>query len=85
MNRRGGVRTVRITVKCFASLSEFQPQNAEAFPISEGATLGSVIDGLAIPRKHVHLVFLNNTVRRDLDVTLKDGDVVGVFPPIGGG
>ena len=77
--------TLRITIKCFASLAEFQPADAEAFPVSEGATVGSVIDGLAIPRDQAHLVFVNNTVLRNLDTKLKDGDVVGVFPPIGGG
>ena len=73
-----------ISVKCFASLAELQPQDADAFPIDEGETVAQVMARLGIPPEHVALIFVNNVHRKPEDI-LKDGDTVGFFPPIGGG
>jgi molybdopterin converting factor small subunit len=75
---------VTIVVKCFASLARYQPENAEAFPITEGETVREVLGRLGIPEGEASLIFVNN-VHRKRGQVLKDGDTVGFFPPIGGG
>ena len=73
-----------IEVKCFASLDRFQPDEANAFPIESGETVGQVMARMGIPPRSVALIFINN-VHAKTDAVLKDGDTVGFFPPIGGG
>ena len=73
-----------ITVKCFANLTRFQPKNSESFEIHENETAGSVLDRLGVPAGQVALVFVNNVIT-GRDTVLKDGDSMGIFPPIGGG
>ncbi len=73
-----------ITLKCFATLSNFQPSESNSFPIVDGETVGSVVDRLTLPRDKIHLIFVNS-VRRDMNTNLTDGDILGLFPSIGGG
>jgi len=75
---------VTIVVKCFASLSGFQPVDPEAFPIAPGETVADVMARLGIPEGGAALIFVNN-VHRKPETVLKGGDTVGFFPPIGGG
>ena len=49
-----------------------------------GATVGRVLEDLNILEDDVKIVFVNNRHAK-ADHQLGDGDVVGVFPPIGGG
>jgi len=74
---------MKIELKTFATLQEVYPPQPE-LEIITGETLGSVMDRLGIPRKKVTIIFINN-VHGDFDSPLKDGDTVGLFPPIGGG
>jgi molybdopterin converting factor small subunit len=74
---------VTITVKCFATLSKYQPKS-ERIDISEGESVGAVLRRLGIPSDAVTIVFVNN-VRRTLEAPLGDGDVLGLFPKLGGG
>ena len=39
---------------------------------------------LKIPEKDAKLIFINS-VRKDRDTLLQDGDRLGIFPPVGGG
>ena len=73
-----------IVVKCFASLTRFQPEDADAFPIAAGETVAQMMARLGIPEGGVALIFVNN-VHGKPDLVLKGGDTVGLFPPIGGG
>lgn len=73
-----------ITVKCFANLTQFQPKNSKAFEIQENETVDSVLYRLGVPTDQVALVFVNNVIT-GRDTVLKDGDSMGIFPPIGGG
>ena len=75
---------MHITVKCFATFRGFQPEDGENFPISDGETVGAVIDRLGIPKDQLRLVFVNST-HSSLDTVLNDGDTLGFFPAIGGG
>jgi molybdopterin converting factor small subunit len=52
--------------------------------IAEGKTIGEMLEGLKVPLESVKLVFLNG-LHSDMNQTLRDGDRVGVFPPVAGG
>lgn len=52
--------------------------------VGEGTTIQGLLDRLDIPPDIPKLIFLNGTHAR-ADTVLKDGDRVGVFPPIAGG
>jgi len=75
---------MRITLKCFATLSRFAPPDAEAFPVAPGETPASLVARLGIPPAELKLVFVNGE-HAGLDAELKDGDRVGLFPAVGGG
>ncbi len=73
-----------IEIKLFATLAKFLPDNADDFPVEEGETIQSLVDKLGLPEKDVTLMFINS-LRSDRDSEVKDGDRVGLFPPVGGG
>lgn len=79
---------IAVRVKLFATLRRTRPGLGigEAFPVEAPAetTVGRLIERLGLPQEQVKLVFVNG-IARDRDHVLADGDVVGIFPPVGGG
>ena len=79
---------ITVHVKLFATLRRFRSGLGlgEAFPVElpDGATVGDLIEHLALPKEEVRLIFVNAHFR-ELDYTLADGDELGIFPPVGGG
>ena len=79
---------MEVTLHLFATLSRYMPKRAKAgsciVELDAGTKLGEFLKGLKIPAEKIRLVFLNG-VHAKGDEILKDGDRVGVFPPIGGG
>ena len=73
-----------IELKCFATLTQYLPENSDEFPIDQGETITSLLAKLGIPEKDVTLFFIN-AARAYLESEVKDGDRVGLFPPVGGG
>ena len=73
-----------ITVKCYATLSAYQPDNTENFPINEGETVASLIQRLGIAPEEVKITFVNSR-SVDVNTALNEGDRVGIFPAVGGG
>jgi molybdopterin converting factor small subunit len=76
--------SMHVQLKFFASLGHLTPPNADRFPVSAGKTVQDLLDTLHVPLDEVQLVFING-VKQDMTTTLKPGDRVGIFPPIGGG
>lgn len=78
---------MRIHVKCFATLSKYQPAPPE-LELPEGATIADVLAALGLSKgdgsKQVRLIFCNNA-HVGLERPLQDGDKVGLFPAVGGG
>lgn len=72
-----------ITIKLFATLRKgrFEEKTAD-FP-SE-TTAGAVVRELGLPEKEVTLIFINGR-HADFATALADGDVLSLFPPVGGG
>lgn len=79
---------MRVTVKLFATLVRFRDGARTATPfevdLPEGAIVQDLIDQLKIPAGETHVIFINNIIE-EANSKLKDGDVVGMFPPVGGG
>ena len=79
---------MEVTLNLFATLARYMPHEAKGnscvLEVSEGTRVRDVLKTLKIPTEKVKLVFLNGVHARG-DETLKHGDRIGVFPPIGGG
>ena len=73
-----------ITVKLFATLTPLTPENSDAYPVPEGATVHDVIRALSVPEEDAKLIFINGR-KAEFDTPLKSGDRLGIFPPVGGG
>ena len=73
-----------IQIKLFASLQRHSPSEADQIPISSDQTVEDLLTSLGVPLSEVKLVFVNG-VKGEMNAILKDGDRVGVFPPVGGG
>lgn len=74
---------MKITVKCFATLSDRQPENDSEYDF-RGITLGDLLAELSIDQDEVALLFVNN-LHSEPKRELVEGDRVGIFPPVGGG
>ena len=73
-----------IQIRFFATLQIFMPAAAENYRIEAGTTVGALLRQLDIPPDRIKLVFIDG-VRAELTSTLKGGERVGIFPPVGGG
>jgi molybdopterin converting factor small subunit len=73
-----------IDLNLYASLRHFAPPNASSYPVEAGTTIETMIEALNIPKKQILLIF-SNGVKCSLQTLLKDGDRIGIFPPVGGG
>jgi molybdopterin converting factor small subunit len=80
---------MKIELRLFASLSRYRSTDsgaelAQTMEISEGSTIGSLIDLLGIPPDAVKIVFINGVHAHD-DDAIHEGDRIGIFPPVAGG
>jgi len=80
---------MKIEVKLYASLGRYMPQAALEkgkgyLEVGEGTTIKALLQNLEVPLETVKLIFLNGIHAKDNEV-LKDGDRLGVFPPVAGG
>lgn len=83
---------MQVTLKLFASLSEFLPaghhNNQIALDVPEGITVSALLDQYHLPPKLVHLVLINGAYVEPGDrptKTLVQNDVLAVWPPVAGG
>jgi len=76
--------TIHVQIRLFASLGHLTPPNEDHIPVPSGQTVQDLLVALGVPLEEVQLVFING-VKQDMTTTLKGGDRIGVFPPVGGG
>jgi sulfur-carrier protein len=84
---------MKITLKLFASLTDYLPADARRsniveLDVSEGASILQIIEPFGLPMKLVHLVLVNGHYINPEDRatrTLAEGDVLAIWPPIAGG
>jgi len=79
---------MEVSLNLYATLSRYMPKKPPGrlctIEVEEGTRVRDLLKALKIPAKKAKLVFLNG-VHSKGDEILKEGDRVGVFPPIGGG
>lgn len=77
-----------VHVKLFATLARFSGGvPAGTFfdvEVPQGSILEDLVNHLAIPPEETRIAFVNGIIQ-SMDWTLKTGDEIGIFPPIGGG
>ena len=75
--------SMRLTVKLFAFFREgrFKEEGRE-YP--EGTKVGDIVVGLGIDPEEVGVVMINSR-QAGLDISVAEGDIVAIFPVIGGG
>ncbi len=84
---------MKITFKLFATLTDYLPADARRSNVMEmevpgDASISQIIEPFGLPPKLVHLVLVNGIFVQPgerLTRTLKEGDVLAIWPPIAGG
>lgn len=84
----GMENAMKVNVKLFATLTRYRSgeKAGNSFEINlvEGASAFDLINLLQIPAAEIHIVFVNNIIQEP-SIVLTAGDVIGIFPPVGGG
>lgn len=75
---------ISVTVKLFADLRQYGAAKS-VMDLSKGSDVNSIIEKFKIPKEQKRLITLVNRKRQKNDFTLKDGDIIAIFPLIGGG
>ncbi len=76
---------INVTVKFFAMLREYGPVK-ETINVPENSTIKLLFKRYQIPKEAWKtIIIVNGRPHKDLETVLNDGDIVSIFPPIGGG
>ena len=79
---------MRVRVKLFASLVRYFDNAAAGIPfeidVAEEATVGDLVNRLALPHEEVKVFFVNGRAR-PIGWSLQPNDEVGIFPLVAGG
>ena len=75
---------ISVDVKLFAMLQKTAPLASGPRMVEEGTSVRTLIRDLGIPEIKAKLIFING-IKGTLDSVLRDGDRLGIFPPVGGG
>lgn len=83
---------MKITIKLFASLTKFLPdqavRNVADLEVEESLSVQALIEHLKLPTKHCHLVLVNGVYvppNERASRVLKDGETLAIWPPVAGG
>jgi sulfur carrier protein ThiS len=83
---------VRVTVKLYATLGDYLPPGSKGnkveVEVGEAAAVDAVLQPFSLPPKLTHLVLVNGVFippEARAVTSLKDGDMLAVWPPIAGG
>lgn len=74
---------MKITAKLFATFREGR-EKVQTFELPEGTDVGDVITTLGIKRSEIAILLVNGR-DSEFERALMDGDVLALFPPVGGG
>ncbi len=79
---------MKIEVRLFSTLARHLPPGTDGraanLSVPTGATVAQVLAQLGVPLELTKLTFVDS-VHRDLDFVLSEGNTISVFPPIAGG
>ncbi len=74
---------MKVELNLYASLARAVPVTGPV-EIAENTTILGLLTHLGVPMDKVKIIFLNG-IHAGGNETLRDGDRVGVFPPVAGG
>lgn len=79
---------ITVEVRLYATLLKYRPGLGIGEPffikLDDKANLGNLFDELKIPNEEIKVAFVNGRWEAE-NYVLRDGDRIGIFPPIGGG
>lgn len=79
---------MEVKVKLFATLRDHLPKDSDGkscqIEIDEKTTIEQILTQLNVPGE-IPKIILVNGLQGSADQTLKDGDVLSIFPPVAGG
>ncbi len=80
---------MQITIRLLASYRQYLPEGHDiqaGYPrqVPPGTTVAGVLAGLPIPPDDVY-TFIVNGLHAQCDQVLQEGDVLAIFPAVGGG
>ncbi len=79
---------MKIEIHLYASLAKYLPKNTKnktcIIELSDYLLVSDLIKKMKLPNQTIKLIFLNG-IQASRTSELKDGDRVGIFPPVGGG
>ena len=79
---------MKVELRLFASLTRYLPDggggNSRIIDIDGGLKITEMLDQLQVPEDRRAVILLNG-IHANGDEPLKEGDRIGVFPPIAGG
>ena len=73
-----------IRLELLATLKRYEPDSTGKYAIKPGIQVRELLAQLDIPEYEVNLVFIDGK-KGNLYSTLKGGERLGLFPPLGGG
>ena len=76
-----------LDIHLFATLRRYFPEapgGVLAVEVAEATTIEELIDKLNISPEEIKIIMVNG-VQAQSGQVLKDGDRIGLFPPVGGG
>jgi molybdopterin converting factor small subunit len=78
---------LKIEVRLYATLRAFIPEALNgilSINMSEESTVEDLLNQIQIDKNEVHMLMVNGTSSSFTQI-LREGDRVGLFPPVGGG
>ncbi|MFW9990024.1 MAG: MoaD/ThiS family protein [Candidatus Odinarchaeota archaeon] len=76
---------ISITVKFFATLRKYGPDK-ELLTIPKNSEVKLLFDKYNVPKNERNaIILINGRPHKNLKTILNDGDLIAIFPPIGGG
>lgn len=74
----------QIQLELQTTLKRYLPSAHESYPIEPGLRIRDLLKLLGIPEYEVNLIYINGGLG-NLDTTVKGGERVVLYPPLGGG
>ena len=78
------MKSIYVQIHLFATLSKYTPPASDHYPLASGMTAGELANHLNLPANQIKLIFINGCKQLP-DTVLREGDRIGIFPPVGGG
>jgi molybdopterin converting factor small subunit len=79
---------IQIEVRLFAHLRGLLPSESRGvkkLEVKNDLTIDNLLDEIGIIEKEIMIVMINGIRKLDYNESMKEGDRVAVFPPVGGG